>query len=300
MSEPPTPPDGGQDSGKPEKVLKKVGRKKNKVLTQKVYNLLIDAFRKTPNNSSQASMAVGISPPTAKRGWYFGWPRQGWKPIKDVLKEEQQLARSIIWEGEEQAKKRAAEIEARAHEMLRSTEEQVADKQVKAEQEYTAKLEQAERDIKQRLADTLDKAKLNAAETMAAEAQISKSARGTALSLMSISANIFSNRNLPVIINLINTALSSPTAMTPREAANLLRAFGRFGIDVNQTGKLALDIERERLGQPTEVVQINLENMSLADALKEIDEAKAAADLLREERALAEDEGETGPNGVVH
>lgn len=266
----------------------KTGKYKGRLRQADVHKLfvqLVEVFRKVPGNISHAATSLGIHRATARRGWFQGWPNWGVKPIKEIIHEEQALARAAMHNAEQTAHARIAAAALEAAEKLQAAENAAQARLGEADVLYAEKLAQAEQDARKRLTDLLDKAKLDAAETMAHEANISRSARGTSIALLAVASHIFQAQNIPAIAKLFTTALTGGS-LKPREAAMLLRALSRFGFDVNQTAKLALDIERERLGQPIAHVQVDVKNMSLVDALKEIDDAHALAQLLREEQAL--------------
>ncbi len=66
------------------------------------YPLLIEAFREEPGNVNAAANKAGVTWNTANKAWEKGHMRVGYGPIKELIKQEQQRARTLI-EAERQA-----------------------------------------------------------------------------------------------------------------------------------------------------------------------------------------------------
>jgi hypothetical protein len=65
-------------------------------ISRELYDNLLRGYREMPGNFANAARAAGCRYPMAKRGWELGWsPRIPWaRPIKTVLREEQEAARA--------------------------------------------------------------------------------------------------------------------------------------------------------------------------------------------------------------
>jgi hypothetical protein len=127
---------------------------------------------------------------------------------------------------------------------------------------------------------------------MAEEATIVSAARKVALSLHGLAAQVLQQANIRAFAAAYTKALADQD-LSPREAHQLLRTLGAFGRDLAQLDLSVLDAERKRLGQPTDIVKVEVEHMDREDALRVIEEAASAAALLRDD----EDDDTPAPNG---
>lgn len=106
-------------------------------LNRDLYDRMVAAYRECPGNFSRAARAVGVDRRMTTRAWHNGWPRYSWaRPIKDVLAEELDTARSRAAALEERAAReaqlernqaQAAAIEAKTEEeqMIRAARKDV-------------------------------------------------------------------------------------------------------------------------------------------------------------------------------
>ena len=70
-----------------------------RVMNQDLYDSLVIAYREKPGNHTNAGLVAGCDRRMAKRAWSQGWSRLPWaKPIEQVLKDEQVLARAAVQE----------------------------------------------------------------------------------------------------------------------------------------------------------------------------------------------------------
>lgn len=56
---------------------------------------LTEGFAAHPGNASAAATFAHCDHRTARRGWAIGWPKQGFRPIMEVIAERQQAARAL-------------------------------------------------------------------------------------------------------------------------------------------------------------------------------------------------------------
>ncbi len=66
------------------------------IITRSFYDALLIAYRECPNAPTKAARAALCDCRTAKRGWDKGWPRHGFRAIKDVIAEEQDRAANAV------------------------------------------------------------------------------------------------------------------------------------------------------------------------------------------------------------
>lgn len=79
-------------------------------ITDEIYNDLVAAFHKTPENAHQAGKTAKVDRRTAKKAWDKGWPHQGFRPIRELIEEDRRRARAAI-EAQQAAKRASAEKE---------------------------------------------------------------------------------------------------------------------------------------------------------------------------------------------
>lgn len=65
-------------------------------ITVEFYERLVVAFRQEGHNYSAASRHADCMRATAEKAWEHGWPKKGFKPIKQVMLDEQMAARSRV------------------------------------------------------------------------------------------------------------------------------------------------------------------------------------------------------------
>lgn len=86
-----------------------------RALPDEALQKLLESFRAAPGNVGHAAKASGVHRDTARRAWEFGFPkRRGWeRPMADLVREEQELARARMQELEAEIQVLAANEEAR-------------------------------------------------------------------------------------------------------------------------------------------------------------------------------------------
>jgi hypothetical protein len=94
-------------------------------VTDDLYTKLVNAFREVPGNANNAANESGCDRRTAKIGYDKGWPKQGMRPIKEVLLDERNEIRAIRAEDERKRREAAimAKDEARKDAMATKVEE---------------------------------------------------------------------------------------------------------------------------------------------------------------------------------
>lgn len=246
------------------------------------YEAAVAAYRAHPGDHIYVGHATSLSNAICIRLWDKGLPFKNLRPIKEVLDEEHRLARIL-------------RAESLANEKLAQAEATLSN----ADAQALERMRQAEADVKAKLRELHEKAKIDAVQVMAEEATIVAAARKVALSLHGLAAQVLQKANVSAFANAYVAALQGD--LSPREAQSLLRTLSSFGKDLAQLDLDVLDAERKRLGQPTDIVKVEVEHMEKEDALRVIDEAANAAALLRED----EDEepyanGHTNGSGQSH
>lgn len=62
-------------------------------LTKELYDLLAAGFREAPGNATNAGRIAGCDPRTARRAWREGWGYSWAPPIRELIRQEMELAR---------------------------------------------------------------------------------------------------------------------------------------------------------------------------------------------------------------
>jgi len=260
--------------------------------TKDLYNKILGAYRVAGDNHAKASRLSGVSREACTTAFEVGWPSvPGGIPIREQLLQDQIILRASRvgadpqelvantaqvlagqLEGAREGAKDAVEMlqkaassaqamEAKAKaaldeaiRRLSEVEDLARSKVDAAELAAKATMARAELDAKARLAELLQKAKVDAAETMADEANAAKFGRKAALSAAAIAALVL--KDAAGIAAAIRTALGDLSKLSPMQAVRLAREMVRLVESSEKAIILALQAERLRVGQPTEVIGI--------------------------------------------
>ena len=251
------------------------------------YEALVEAYRNNPGNHAGAAKTIGCARKTAKRGWDEGWSKYEWAPpIKDVIAQEEVLARARIqqeWEAEEERLELLAEG--------------------KPADIISADRKQAHLDAKAERA----KAREQAIAARAAEGKMVDAIRR----VVSAGAGglLRQGEGINALAERCNTellALSKAKTGTGHKdfrlgpALSTLRKYATASRDLSQAAQNAVELERLHLGEPGKIVGIQLEGgfdeAPMDDVLREI---QKAADAIKdaEEKGITVDSGD---ESVVH
>jgi hypothetical protein len=143
----------------------------------------------------------------------------------------------------EEARMKLAEVEALSRAKIEETERAA-----------TATMARAELEAKSRLSELLQRGKVDAAETMADEANAAKFGRKAALSAAAIAALVL--KDAQAIAQQLRAAMGDLSKLSPLNAIRLAREMVRLVESAEKSVILALQAERLRVGQPTEVIGI--------------------------------------------
>lgn len=261
--------------------------------TKIFYNHILAAARKVGQRNFVAiAKLAGVDRETVSYLWKHGWPKiPGALALKDVLEVDATIARAVRQKADpgeqvftaqqvlstaldgaqEDAKdaadmlakiaKRAEEAEAKAKEMMAEAQRRLDEVEALAraklddtEKAAKAVLLGADMQAKQRLADLLTRAKVDAAETMADEANAAKFGRKAALGAAAVAALVL--KDAQTIATQLRAAFGDLSKLKPVQAMRLAREMVRLVESAEKAVILALQAERLRLGQPTDIVGI--------------------------------------------
>jgi len=213
------------------------------------YQALIEAFREIPGDVKRASRS-GVSVGTALKAWEEGWPHRGWPPIRDVLEEEKILARStrmatqaLVWN------------------------QPLTDLQDRVETGVAA-------EVTERMA------KDDAITTRAAEGQMVALSRGNTITLMQTTSVIIRGA-FTKATELVQKIEAGEYQMEPSQIVKLITNVAYLTKTAAEAAKMTLEMERLLMGQPTEIVGLDVRNMSLEDAARTIQMSMMAYERVR-------------------
>lgn len=264
----------------------------NRPRTKELYNRVLVAIRAHGYAPSKVALLCGLHRNTVTRLWEKGWPdREGCTPIRGQLEMDQIIARaaranadpdelvpiaqqvmqnsldgarqtatdaaSMLSAAAKQVQEMQAKAEAAlasAHAKLEEVEALAKSRMDDAEKSAQVTLHKAEIEAKQRMAKLLADAKVDAAETLADEANAAKFGRKAALSATAIAALVL--RDAQGIATQLRTALGDLSKLGPKEAIRVTHQMVRLVESAEKALILALQAERLRVGEPTEVLGI--------------------------------------------
>jgi len=212
-----------------------------------VFRDLEVAFRAKPGVLFSASKEAKCTITLAKRAWEEGFPEHGLPPIRDQLNEERVLARAKL-------------AEERSKELLSYEEALSAD---------AIRMEQA------RLA-----ARDEAIESRAQEGQLVKQSRGSILGLFSTLGGLLEAGH-KAAGDLQKEILDGNLALDFKQTMKFTNSLAFLTKQATEAAKLNMEMERLLLGEPTEILGVNLQAMSMEDAVRTIGLANRALERAR-------------------
>lgn len=263
-----------------------------KARTPAFYATILAAIRRVGPKFGEASRLCGADRNTIAKVYRLGWPEvEGCLPIKDVLEMDrvlvgaaragadpeaqvavaQQVLATSLDSAREQAMnasdmlgraaQRAGEAEKKANLALDEAVKRLAEvealarsKMDDAEKAAAATMASADIQAKQRLADLLNRAKVDAVETLADEANAAKFGRKAALGAAAIAALVL--KDAQTIAQQLRVSIGDLSKLSPMQAMRVAHEMVRLVESAEKSVILALQAERLRLGQPTEVLGI--------------------------------------------
>jgi len=284
-----------------------------RVITQEFYTSILQAFRKAPENYRAVAKALKIDWKTAKRGWEEGWPRFTWAPpIKDVIRQEQVQVRVAAMEQADAAAASApparaltdvelqehlkaaerlrSEAETMAADLKKAAEDEAAGIKRSAEEEAQARLKQAEIDAKRRLAELLSKAKIDAAQVAADQANMLNLSRKATIAAVALPALVL--QDVASIAKMIREAIAGGAFKTPEQAVRVGALLTRMVENSERALHNHIQAENLHAGRPTDILGLSLSEETPVDEV----EKKLRVVSRAIERAKARAQG-TSPDG---
>jgi hypothetical protein len=195
---------------------------------------MLKAFRADPGKIANAARKAGVARKTARRCWQEGWAARSMPSAQDVLEHEKELARA-----------RRAQAE-------------------RGEIEYSsdAVREQAMREMTARL-----QARDDAVEARRQEGQMVKLARSNTISMMASASRLIRAADEKAK-GLREDIEKGSVSMTPTQTITFIRDCAYLAKAGSEATKLNLEVERLLMGQPTEILGVNLQHMTPEDVVR--------------------------------
>lgn len=233
------------------------------VITREEYERWLEAFRTYPGQYHYVGNAMKSNHHAARKAWEIGWPGQDYEPIMKVVEREQTLARAVRVKmlGESEAHNVAEQVLKDAQ---KKADELVAD---------------ADRKARGRMAELYTQANIDAAQQRAEEAQLTVGVRRNVMAAVGVTAGLLRNAN--ELVRVVGEDIKGGKLTGPQAAA-YCKLLVRMIRDVNEAGQTAMQMERLRVGDPTEVVEVRVEPTSLTEAAAEMEHAMNVLQLMRE------------------
>jgi hypothetical protein len=220
------------------------------------YTKMLEAYREQPGNYTRCAARTGNNRATTKKAWEIGWPDRGFRPLKDVIFEEQQAARARL------ATLREAEIQKLAQ-------------------------QQAGRDQMDRV-----RAEDDAIQSRVEEARMVRAARHTSIALMASVQQIL--KGAVKLAQRVEEELSIHQPKDPKSALRLFREIATTTRNAVEAAKLSQAMERSLAGEPEKYIGIQ-HDVSLSEAASEVEKAQRAMRRIRRKGGIIDVESESVP-----
>jgi len=206
---------------------------------------------------------------TAKRAWHLGWPGRVFSPLyagqpmKEIVEQEQVVARGRMKELEAETARLQAALESR------------------------------------RKADLTDKARNDATESRVAEGQMVRLARGAATQLLGTlmrQAAGASKIGARIQQELDKMASDTVRLLTPADVERMVRMTATLTgslRQINDAAARSMEMERMLLGEPTKIIGIQLQDMTTEEAERRVAAASRALSKARLMGLLSSNPAET-------
>jgi hypothetical protein len=206
-------------------------------LTEDDYHQLLEAFRHAPGKHREVARACGVGAETARRAWHEGWPDRGWPAIRAVYEDEGLLARA------QRVKKQQAEELMAREEMLARQAQLEAEARVKAREDAVLARSQ--------------------------EGQMVALSRANTIALQSAAARLM--RAAVREAKALDEELEKgTTTLTPAQRVKFIGNVAYLNESAVRAAKINIEMERQLLGEPTEVVGVAVKDMTLDDAARTV------------------------------
>ena len=224
--------------------------KRDSIINRAKFSQMVEAYREIPGDAQYCAKQAGVSRPTAVKAWEEGWPHRGWPPIRTILEEEKILARAT-----------------RAATQAMVWEQPLPELQEKIQSGFAAEV--AER-----------MAKDDAIAVRAREGEMVNLSRENTIALMQTTSKLIQGA-FEKAGELMVTIKADDCPMTGSEVVKLVTNVAYLTKTAAEAAKMTMEMERLLMGQPTEIVGLDVRNMSLEDAARTIQLSMQAYERIR-------------------
>jgi hypothetical protein len=243
-----------------------------KPIEREVYDALLAAFRAVPGNVSAAAKAAGVARKTARLALLRGWPARRWPPIRDVLEQEQRLARAIRFQADGGGVQTPGGDTASVQ-----TPGSMAALQASPQGLHP--------EAARKLALDAEAAALDAARARAQEGQMVQLSRGNTIALMGTTSHLL-RAGVARAQALQKSLDAGDVLLTPAQTLQFVSSCGYLAKTAAEAAETTMRMERLLLGAPTEILGIQADRMSMDDAERVIDMASRALERVRAQEGL--------------
>jgi len=208
-----------------------------RLVDKELYDKMVIAYREYGKNFRKVSRVVGAGIKTVRRGWEIGWPQRNFKPIKDCIFDDQVAARAAIQSAQETA---ISEREA-----------------------------------------MVDEARRHAIDARKQEGGMVRMVRGGAVNVLAQALKLLKASG-PLSVEIETELLHEMSlprdkrTLDIKSLIDLLERISRYTQSGAALADVAMRLERLHLGQPEQIVGVQVEDMSPEQAMLELKEAEAA------------------------
>lgn len=236
-----------------------------------------------------------MSKNTARKAWDVGFVKLGYRPVRDVIEEDQAVTRALREAAEERSAAAAVLASAMAERDLLVGEAQAdaRSRLAKVEADARARLDLAEQAHASRVAELNRRVEADGLDQAADEATLSKFSRKNVIAMHAlIASSLTGAKQLAARLAALAQGDPDPVTGVPahplsvKQATELFRQLTRGVKDLNEATLKAIQVERLRVGDPTVVVGIKDDRaMTLDEADAAVQEAQALVSVARRREA---------------
>jgi hypothetical protein len=243
-------------------------------LSQEDYDSALDLFRQFPEDIVHVAHSLKFSIKKVQTLWYRGIPEQGLHPIKDVLQDEQSLARV-----------------ARATEDLSTRTEPISAKVVQSSLHRPHEVAQF-------------MTRQDVIETRAEEGKMIKASRHNTIALMAVTSRLLETaiRKADQLEMIMNNEVEGQEPITFEQHIKFINACANLTKQAAEAADKNIQMERILLGEPTEILGVSVKQMTMEEATQTMrsaqlafEKAKARGIIPQTVEVLVEDPSEVIP-----
>ena len=234
--------------------------------TLEFYEAFLEAFRKSPGNMSAVSRKLKCTRRTARRVWEDGW-KYDWAPaVKEVIEQEQIIARARM------------EQEDEAHEILLAKGEVPSEKAASRRDEHLAGIADRAR------------AKEQAIKAKAEEGHMIEGSRKSVIQVEMSNLKLAKGVQLIAarVVQELEKMADSKKKLDLPEALAILKSYSSMVREAAQAAKITVDMEKLHMGEATQIIGLQVSNFDDADEATLRHEISKAMELFNDEDEVPE------------